>query len=208
MRQSQKLVLNLANVTFLILEHLPSKPSIVTTIKPHCTVQSSAKGWGEGRSGVLVYRVVLKGLVAKLGTGFVANNPLSPPPLPAPSLPLNYNCTKARSIICTAVRVAAIIPPTFSGSGGTWKLACRFFHPFTRNFGPSPQPFSHGPFVIDSRGIFRFERQMKSNNSSSVSLQKPHLPIPCFEENTHNYIKGAQMISFWLWLKVWDWQKT
>ena len=133
-RQSQKLVLNLANVTFLILEHLPSKPSIVTTIKPHCAEQSSAKGWGEGRSGVLVYRVVLKGLVAKLGTGFVANNPLSPPPLPAPSLPLNYNCTKARSIICTAVRVAAIIPPTFSGSGGDLKAGLPIFSSIHQKF--------------------------------------------------------------------------
>ena len=99
----------MAKATFLIVEHLPSKVSFV---KLDCivTVGQSAKGvvcrqwpnWEPALSLIIPY-------------------PLQPSP--------QYNCSETLSIICTALRVAAIIPPTFSGSGGDLKAGLPIFSP-------------------------------------------------------------------------------
>ena len=152
------LELNLAKATFLILKHLPSNPSIVT-IKLHCTIHCTLL-W------IVLARVVLKGegvcVLAKLGTGFVANNPLSPPPLLLLLHPYCCNCTNMQSIIGTALRCCGNNPPNILRLRRGLKswLADFFIHwqpkfP-TKKIRPSPQPFSHGLFVIDSRGIFWF----------------------------------------------------
>ena len=107
--------------------------------------------------------------VAKLGTGFVANNPLSNPPTLLHIIHYPHYPT-LRSSPHTALKcslnnlqhcaVAAIIPPTFSGSGGDLKAGLPIFSPIpVKIFKPEKighcivhlQSFSHGFLVIDFR---------------------------------------------------------
>ena len=79
--------------------------------------------------------------VAKLGTGFVANNPLSNPPTLLhiihyphyPTLPSSpHTALKCSLNNLQHCAVAAIIPPTFSGSGGDLKAGLPIFFTHSR----------------------------------------------------------------------------
>ena len=113
--------------------------------------------------------------VAKLGTGFVANNPLSNPPTLLhiihyphyPTLPSSPHTALKCSLNNLQHRaVAAIIPPTFSGSGGDLKAGLPIFSSIQRKFPTEnfdqrltqSQPFSQGFFVIGSGRISEFTK--------------------------------------------------
>ena len=138
-----------------------------------CAGQSSAKGWGGC-------------VLAKLGTGFVANNPLSPPPLLLLLHPYCCNCTNMQSIIGTALRCCGNNPPNIlrlRRGLESW-LADFFIHwqpKFqTEKIRPLPQPFSQGLFVIDSRGI------LPNVSWKAITHHQSPCKIYSFEEYTQN----------------------
>ena len=142
-------------------------------------------------------------VLAKLGTGFVANNPLALPPTnPTPPC---YNCTKTHSIICTALRCGNNPPNILRLRRGLESWLADFFIHSTKIFHRKNSTIASAlfPWTLCDWLWQDFEILGNVSRKAISHHRSPCKSFTCHAlRSIHNITKGAPQMILFLSFKI------